>query len=159
MDSVCDGKMDCYDKSDEIGCQPIKFDAAYSKKMPPPPLQTKNNDEKLEVGLNMTILSILELNEINSNMKLQLELQVWWIDPRLEFSSLKKKKQQNVLSLEQKKMIWIPTLAFANNKEKMRADFDDEYSKGHISLTKNATFELSPLHSLWKLRTFSGKKG
>ena len=159
MDSVCDGKMDCNDKSDEIGCEMIKFDAAYLKTLPPTPLQTKNNDEKLQVGMSMTILSILQLNEINSNMKLQLELQVWWNDPRLMFSSLKKKKQRNVLSLEQKKKIWIPTLAFANNKEKMRADFDDEYSKGLVSLTKNATFELSPLHSLWKIRNFSGKKG
>ena len=159
MDSVCDGKMDCNDKSDEIGCESIKFDAAYLKNLPPTQMQTENNDEKLQVGMNMTILSILELNEINSNMKLQLELQVWWNDPRLEFSSLKKNKQRNVLSLEQKKKIWIPTLAFANNKEKMRADFDDQYSKGLISLTENATFELSPLHSLWKIRNFSGKKG
>ena len=159
MDSVCDGKMDCNDKSDEIGCESIKFDAAYLKNLPPTQMQTENNDEKLQVGMNMTILSILELNEINSNMKLQLELQVWWNDPRLEFSSLKKNKQRNVLSLEQKKKIWIPTLAFANNKEKMRADFDDQYSKGLISVTENATFELSPLHSLWKIRNFSGKKG
>ena len=159
MDSLCDGKMDCNDKSDEIGCQMIKFDAAYLKNLPPAPLQTKTHDEKLQVGMNMTIFSILQLNEINSNMKLQLELQVWWNDPRLEFSSLKKRKQHNVVSLEQKKKIWLPTLAFANNKEKMKATFDDDDSMGHISLNKNATFELSPLHSLYKTKIFSGKQG
>ena len=159
MDSLCDGKMDCNDKSDEIGCQMIKFDAAYLKNLPPAPLQTKTHDEKLQVGMNMTMFSILQLNEINSNMKLQLELQVWWNDPRLEFSSLKKRKQHNVVSLEQKKKIWLPTLAFANNKEKMKATFDDDDSMGHISLNKNATFEFSPLHSLWKTRIFSGEQG
>ena len=159
MDSVCDGKMDCNDKSDEIGCQTIKFGAAYLKNLPPAPLLTKNHDAKLNVDMNMTILSILQLHEIHSNMKLQLELEVWWNDPRLEFSSLKKGKQQNAMSLEQKKKLWLPTLAFTNNKEKMRATFDDDNSIGHISLNPNATFELSPLHSLYKTRMFSGKQG
>ena len=159
MDSVCDGKMDCNDKSDEIGCQSIKFDAAYMKNLPPAPLLTKKQNEKLQVDINVMILSILQLHEIDSNMKLQLELKVWWNDPRLEFSHLKKGKHRNFMSLKQKKKLWLPTLAFANNKQKMRATFDDDNSVGHISLNTNATFELSPLHKLWKTRIFSGKQG
>ena len=159
LDSVCDGKIDCNDKSDEVGCQSIKFDGAYLKNLPPAQLVAKTNDKKVEVGINLTVLSILQLHEIHSNMKLQLELQVWWNDPRLEFSSLRKGKQQNAISLEQKKKLWLPTLAFTNNKEKMRATFDDDNSIGHISLNTNATSKLSPLHSLWKTRIFSGKQG
>ena len=159
MDSVCDGKMDCNDKSDEIDCQSIKFDAAYMKNLPPAPLLTKKQNEKLQVDINVMILSILQLHEIDSNMKLQLELKVWWNDPRLEFSHLKKGKHRNFMSLKQKKKLWLPTLAFANNKQKMRATFDDDNSVGHISLNTNATFELSPLHKLWKTRIFSGKQG
>ena len=103
LDSVCDGKIDCNDKSDEVGCQSIKFDGAYLKNLPPAQLVAKTNDKKVEVGINLTVLSILQLHEIDSNMKLQLELKVWWNDPRLEFSHLKKGKHRNSMSLEQKK--------------------------------------------------------
>ena len=33
-DKVCDGKMDCKDKSDELECQSISFDPTYLKICP-----------------------------------------------------------------------------------------------------------------------------
>ena len=34
---MCDGKINCNDKSDEIACQKIRFDQAYLASLPPPP--------------------------------------------------------------------------------------------------------------------------
>ena len=154
LDYVCDGISDCNDKSDELNCQSIRFDATYSKNLPPLSLDARRNNIKVPVHIEMTILSVFELNEIHSWMKLQLVLQVKWIDPRLKFANLKKGKQKNVLSYEQKQKLWIPSLTFANNKEQLEAVFGSD-SIGSIILTKNAKFDLSPN----KTRIFNGKEG
>ena len=92
-------------------------------------------------------------------MKLQLSLEVEWIDPRLEFTYLKRGKNVNNLSPEQKQKLWLPTLIFANNKQKMKATFEDEDSIGNIVLVENASFKLSPLHDVKRTPIFSGKHG
>ena len=148
--------MDCNDKSDEIDCKSIKFDNAYFNNLPPPPFKTKSNEEKTPIWLDMNVLSVLELNEIQSMMKLQMELQAHWIDTRLEFINLKKEQHGNFVSLEEKKKLWLPSLHFANNKKKMKVMFEDADSTGSIYLTENATFHL---HPLFKTRIFSGKHG
>ena len=88
MDYVCDGISDCDDKSDELNCQSIRFDATYSENLPPLSLEARRNNMKVPVHIEMTILSVFELSEIHSWMKLQLILQVKWIDPRLKFANL-----------------------------------------------------------------------
>ena len=158
MDDVCDGISDCNDKSDELNCQSIRFHATYSNNLPPLSLEAKRKKEKLPVHIEMNIFSVLELNEINSWMKLQLELHVKWIDPRLMFANLKLGETRNILSSEQKEKLWVPSLIFENNKEKMKAVFGSD-SIGDIILTENASFDLSPLNSMIKTKIFKGKHG
>jgi hypothetical protein len=154
LDDVCDGISDCKDKSDELNCQSIRFDATYTNNQPPLSLEAKFNKKKLPVHIEINILSVLELNEINSWMKLQLKLQMKWIDPRLKFANLKVGEQRNILSPEQKQKLWVPSLIFANNKEKMKAVFGSN-SIGNIILTEKAKFYQYPN----KTRTFNGKHG
>ena len=158
MDYVCDGISDCNDKSDEMDCQSITFDATYSNNLPPISLEARQNNKKIPIHIEMHISSVLELNEINSWMKLQLELQMKWIDPRLKFANLKKGGKKNMLSSEQKQKLWLPSLMFPNHKEKMKAVFGSD-SIGEIILAENASFDLSPLTSLIKTRIFNGKHG
>ena len=158
MDDLCDGISDCNDKSDELNCQSIRFHATYSNNLPPLSLEAKPEREKLPVHVEMNIFSVLELNEIDSRMKLQLELHVKWIDPRLVFANLKVGEKRNILSSEQKEKLWVPSLIFENNKEKMKAVFGSD-SIGDIILTEGALFDLSPLNSLIKTKIFKGKHG
>ena len=154
MDDVCDGISDCNDKSDELNCQLIRFDATYSKNQPPLSLNAKRNKKKLSVHIKMNKMSVLGLNEINSLMKLQLELQVKWMDPRMKFANLKAGEQRNVLSSEQKQKLWVPSLIFANNKKKMKAAFGTD-SFGNIILNENAKYHQFPN----KTRIFNGNHG
>ena len=82
-----------------------------------------------------------------------------WIDPRLEFNNLREGQNKNYLSPEQKQKLWLPTLIFANNRQKMKADFDDSDSVGTILLVENASYKLSPLHTMKRTRISSGQYG
>ncbi len=42
MDRRCDGRADCLDKSDEVGCEIIWEDPSYIKWMAPPPTEGSN---------------------------------------------------------------------------------------------------------------------
>lgn len=69
MDQVCDGKMDCKDKSDELECQSISFDPTYLKILPPPPLETeKNQNGKTLLRISLTVESILDLEEVHTSI-------------------------------------------------------------------------------------------
>ena len=69
MDKVCDGKMDCKDKSDELECQSISFDPTYLKILPPPPLETeKNQNGKTPLRISLTVESILDLEEVHTSI-------------------------------------------------------------------------------------------
>ena len=154
MDDVCDGISDCNDKSDELNCQSVIFDATYTNNQPPLSLEAKHSKKKLSVHIEMNKMSVLELNEIKSWMKLQLELQVKWIDPRMKFANMKEEEERNILSSEQKQKLWVPSLMFANNKEKMKAVFGSD-SIGKIILDENAKSYQFPNRT----RIFNGKHG
>ena len=76
MDKVCDGKMDCRDKSDELECQSISFDPTYLKILPPPPLETeKNQNGKTPLRISLTVESILDLEEVHTSIVCFIALQ------------------------------------------------------------------------------------
>ena len=69
MDKVCDGKMDCKDKSDELECQSISFDPTYLKILPPPPLETENNlNDKTPLRISLTVESCCEMRVVQQRV-------------------------------------------------------------------------------------------
>jgi hypothetical protein len=76
MQKRCDGSMDCADKSDEVNCNSIIFDDAYLKDVPAPPLkeQIEDGGKKLQLNLSIAIESLLELDEVQSTLKIHLQL-------------------------------------------------------------------------------------
>ena len=157
MSKVCEGHMDCQDKSDEVNCNSIVFDEAYLNYIQPPPLNSSASKMPLEV--NMTVESILDLDEVNSIMKLQLKMDLSWIDARLEFVNLKNDPNLNLLNLEQKRSLWLPEIIFNNNQDKQEANFEDKVSLGKIQMTPGASSKRSPLFEVKNARLFDGKHG
>ena len=157
MSKVCDGQMDCQDKSDEVNCNSIIFDDAYLNYIQPPPLYLSASKMPLET--NMTIEAILDLDEVNSLMRLQIKMDLSWIDPRLDFVNLKEDPNMNLLNLDQKKSLWLPEMIFNNNQDKQEASFEDNVSLGKIEIIPGASSTRSPLFELKNARLIKGKYG
>jgi hypothetical protein len=141
MHQRCNGNLDCEDKSDEVNCNSIAFDAAYLKDVPAPPLkkqQLEHRDKKLQLNISITIESLLELNEVDSTLKIHMHLNVIWIDPRLDYIDLKANSWLNTITMEQKDQLWMPSLIFFNTEDKTEANFKDDSSFATLAIGKGA---------------------
>jgi hypothetical protein len=140
MHQRCNGNLDCEDKSDEVNCNSIAFDSAYLKDVPAPPLkkQIEHGEKKLQLNLSITIESLLELNEVDSTLKIHMHLNVIWIDPRLDYIDLKENSWLNTITMEQKDQLWMPSLIFFNTEDKTEANFKDDSSFATLAIGKEA---------------------
>ena len=76
---VCDGLVDCADKTDEIDCKMFKLDQTYLKSVPPliPISNTTKSGFYVPLDLNVNIESVLDINEVGSLMQIQLQGVCW----------------------------------------------------------------------------------
>ena len=82
MEQKCDGKIDCYDESDEMECNLIVFKFSYSKGISPPAKKYSNIND---VYISVDIEKILKLDEIGEIMEIKFKLYLTWIDSRLTY--------------------------------------------------------------------------
>ena len=104
----CDSIYDCSDSSDEMYCEPIKFDIETYRKIFPP----TENSKKLKVHVKIDIISITQVNEIKEQFLSEVVIHLKWKDSRLTFKDLK--STGNFLNKEWKQSIWLPPLTFSN---------------------------------------------
>ena len=125
MEQRCDGKFDCYDKTDEKECQLVTEDPSYSKGISPPPAKHMSF---CELFLSVDIYEILKLDEIGRIFEIKFKMFVTWIDPRLTYQNLKTNKNLNVLQLEGQRKIWTPDIIFTNTKNSDQSIIDEKSS-------------------------------
>ena len=123
MENRCDGRFDCFDKSDEKDCNIIIEDSSYSKTISPPP---KEDEDVNDVHISVDILRILKVDEIEEGFEVKFDLYATWIDSRLTYQNLKKNANLNVLDLAGQKSIWTPVIIFGNTKSSDRSKVDEE---------------------------------
>ena len=110
----CDGQSDCLDASDEANCEIAVVPHFYLKGKPPPPM---GNETLADILLSIEVLEILDLNEVQSTMKLKYTMIVEWYDSRLKFKNLKMKPSLNTLENEEALGLWYPAIVFFNTEE------------------------------------------
>ena len=120
----CDSVADCDDVSDEKNCKLVSLDAnKYLKDKPPTPVES----DKFPVNVTIDIMSVLDIQEVGSVLKLLFILDLTWFDNRLQFYNLKADESMNSLTQEDQQIIWTPTVLFANT-EKQLTSLNDEKS-------------------------------
>ena len=122
MESRCNGRDDCYDKSDELNCKIVDSDTStYNKGMIPPPV---NNLNKAGIELSIEVHRILAINEIEETFRISYSLILTWKDPRLSYHNLKKNSNLNVLSSTEQFSVWRPIIVLFNTKSRATVDPD-----------------------------------
>lgn len=141
IESRCDGRNHCPDKSDEIDCRKISEDVSYQKHFPP-----SKEHEQLKVEVSVDILKIKEVNEIDSIFHVRFYLYLTWHDTRLRFENLKKDNKLNALTPSEKEQIWYPAIYLKNTEDNLKILADQKATifieqKGNFTTAKNIEYE------------------
>jgi hypothetical protein len=141
--------------SDEFDCKKIDPGLSYQNFIAPPPLRlnTTEKDVKITVAISADIISILDIDEIDSIFHVQFFLHLTWYDSRLKFYNLKTDTGLNTLSPSEKEEIWKPILVFENTELKESTVVDEDAS---LTITKAGGFFLSETDKVENQQTFAG---
>ena len=136
--------LQCKDGSDEQECRRVVPNIGYNKLLTPPPLP---GDQYLHVNLSLDFRQILYIDEEESFLRITHSVQKNWYDSLLTYQNLKKDKV-NLISQDDKNMIWNPWITYKNvenadkikrtgEAEKFKVVTNEEFLFKHNSKTDN----------------------
>ena len=99
MEERCDQLPNCRDKSDEIGCKILFLENGYNKRVPP--ITSAGNKPSLEsvpVGISMTLMKVVAMEEEEHSIELQFQMSLEWKENRATYHNLKNESHLNALS-------------------------------------------------------------
>ena len=87
---------------------------SYLNEVPIPP-----DDGKVlaDISLSIDVIRVLELKEVESEMRLQYRITLKWKDPRVTFRNLKEDTYLNTVGNDDAAKIWYPQVVFYNTKD------------------------------------------
>lgn len=110
-DLRCNSEDDCLDLSDEAGCTLIELPRSYREERPP---ESPAPGRPVELDAAVEILRFVTISDVNRLVRLELNVEITWKDPRLRFLNLKDVLEWNKLSEKEAAKIWRPKLEFPN---------------------------------------------
>ena len=147
----CDLNNDCPDSSDEKNCTILIKPSSYIPYVAPP---KPVNHHKNPIEIKLSILNILNIDIVQSKIKVQFKLMMSWYDSRLRYKNLKVSEYYNWINSEFK--IWYPQLGFHNTESKESTVIDE---KSVISVFREGNnFTHSPLESLENAHIYKGSE-
>ncbi|XP_047480543.1 glutamate-gated chloride channel-like [Penaeus chinensis] len=103
-DKRCDLSLDCPDKSDEANCNRVSLPTGYSSKLPPPRI----DDGPVPIYTFLTVRTIRKFDLANFRIAIDLQVQMKWLDTRLQFRNLQNDHRSN--KLDNYTEVWAPSL-------------------------------------------------
>ena len=118
MRKRCDQLQDCDDGSDEEGCNILSLMKGYNKKNPPYSRMPNETIVPTDINVSMTLLRIVDIDEVDHTIDLQFEIILEWRDHRLSFNNLKEEEYLNSLTDHDIQTIWLPLVVYDNTNQK-----------------------------------------
>ena len=148
---------DCRDKSDENGCRPILLESNYNKNIPPIGRSSEGGSVPADVGVSLTLMKVVEIEERDHSVHLQFEINLQWRENRVKYQNLKEETSLNALNMEDVRNIWLPRIIYANTdqKESTRVGMDWEWATG-VSVRREGEFTRSGMNEVDEAEIFEG---
>lgn len=115
LEDRCDAKDDCIDETDEDNCAVLEIPEGYRKFKPPK--NSENSSLPLQPYLQVELLRFLNIEDVQSTINVEFQVQLKWTDSRLRFKNLRDNLLANPLSEEEVEAIWRPSVQFPNIKD------------------------------------------
>ncbi len=135
-----------------MDCHIFTTDKGYLKEVPAPP--TIAGEIKSPINISVSILSILDIVEVDGIVQLQLEVTLNWYDGRLAMYNLKDDTDLNTLTTEERDSIWIPQVVFFNTEEKISTLSDE---KSYLTVAKFGSYKRSNVAHLDNAFVYKGR--
>lgn len=111
LDNRCDLRYDCRDNTDELECEMVAFPRDYQNHLPP--RAGGMHDRSLPIVLTMNVES-LTVKTMEMTMEVSYQLELTWVDNRLQYQNLKVKNTLNILPASTVARLWTPQVSFIN---------------------------------------------
>ena len=134
INTHCDFKYDCRDKSDELGCEVVSSPKDYQNHVPTR-LEHGEGEISLPVTFNVSVES-LGVETLTMTLEVSHTLSLTWVDSRLYYRNLKENSSLNVLSLATMKLLWAPEVNFVNTIDGHHTWMDYETT---VTINRRAT--------------------
>ena len=95
----------------------------------------------------MELIEILEISERDSKFQTKINVEMTWLDARIDIYNLKDDADLNTLPAAERSSIWVPKLTFNNTKKSLQTVNDEKsiasvrkmgnYTKSSIDFSDN----------------------
>ena len=156
MEQRCNQVANCRDKSDEIDCKLLVLENNYNKKVPPIVPTGGDGFNRTHVGISVSLLKIVSMEEVQHKIDLQFEITLEWKENRAVYHNLKVKKSLNALTDADIVTLWLPYVIYANTDMKEAVQLEDEL-KTNLVVTREGNFIRNSNIEIDETEVFKGK--
>ena len=147
IESKCDFIPDCWDKGDEKHCHLLNMEnmGDYDNDLPAIVLDDDGGIVKKKVKLSVIIEDIEGIEEVMSRYTTTFNMMAEWEDSRLTWNDLKYDMNLNIVSQNERKLIWFPKTFIKNSQKHIVVPNGSESKlvvkkKGNLSMSSSEHF-------------------
>ena len=133
------------------------LESNYNKNIPPIGRSAEGGSVPADVGVSLTLMKVVEIEERDHSVHLQFEINLQWRENRVKYQNLKEETSLNALNMEDIRNIWLPRIIYANTdqKESTRVGMDWEWATG-VSVQREGEFTRSGMNEVDEAEIFEG---
>ena len=160
MNQRCNQVPNCRDESDEVGCKILVLKNNYNLKVPPIVPLEEDDFEQAQVNISITLLKIVNIEEVLHKIQLQFEITLEWRENRATYQNLKEKTSLNALTDEDIGALWLPYVIYANTDMKEAVELISGSNKWRtvVTVTREGKLTRSSLDNVEEIELFQGKE-